>query len=290
LVFGPEERYVTQLGQCFGFFDIENRLRLDHCGMAYIDASRTAALQGIDPDKPDLETQKLLSIEPDLASAHVAFAHWFDSFGRQERALAEYQEALRLEPDNAQIHATLANAHESWKNTDLSLAERREAVRLSPDKGSYRESLAIQLESLKRLPEAEMEFRELVVRDPENQFASRHLVDLLVAQKNMVAAIAELRRFLKVASQAPDGLPVPETVGKSSSVSWNSCATPATSKVSSSNIKLGCDSLQRMHIFETTLAIFCTLRGVSIPLWSNIEKRYEMILKWRLPITLWQTA
>lgn len=52
LVFGPEEQYVTQLGQCFGFFDIENRLRLDHCGMAYIDAGRTAALQGIEPDNP----------------------------------------------------------------------------------------------------------------------------------------------------------------------------------------------------------------------------------------------
>lgn len=52
LVFGPEEQYVTQLGQCFGFFDIENHLRLDHCGMAYIDAGRTAALQAINPDKP----------------------------------------------------------------------------------------------------------------------------------------------------------------------------------------------------------------------------------------------
>jgi 2-polyprenyl-6-methoxyphenol hydroxylase-like FAD-dependent oxidoreductase len=52
LVFGPEQQYVTQLGQCFGFFDIENRLRLDHCGMAYIDAGRTAALQAIDPDQP----------------------------------------------------------------------------------------------------------------------------------------------------------------------------------------------------------------------------------------------
>lgn len=52
LVFGPEEQYVTQLGQCFGFFDVENRLRLDHFGMAYIDAGRTAALQGIDPDEP----------------------------------------------------------------------------------------------------------------------------------------------------------------------------------------------------------------------------------------------
>ena len=52
LVFGPEQQYVTQLGQCFGFFDIENRLRLDHSGMACIDAGRTAALQAIDSDKP----------------------------------------------------------------------------------------------------------------------------------------------------------------------------------------------------------------------------------------------
>jgi 2-polyprenyl-6-methoxyphenol hydroxylase-like FAD-dependent oxidoreductase len=52
LVFGPEEQYVTPLGQCFGFFDVENRLPLDHCGMAHIDAGRTVALQGIDPDQP----------------------------------------------------------------------------------------------------------------------------------------------------------------------------------------------------------------------------------------------
>ncbi len=52
LVFGPEEQYVTQLGQCFGFFDMENRLRLDHCGMACDVGGRTAVLQGIEPDKP----------------------------------------------------------------------------------------------------------------------------------------------------------------------------------------------------------------------------------------------
>ena len=52
LVFGPEEQYVTPLGQCFGFFDIENRLRLDHCGMACADSGRIAGLQATDPDKP----------------------------------------------------------------------------------------------------------------------------------------------------------------------------------------------------------------------------------------------
>jgi 2-polyprenyl-6-methoxyphenol hydroxylase-like FAD-dependent oxidoreductase len=52
LIFGPDEQYVTQLGQCFGFFDIENRLRLDHCGMACEVGGRTAVLQAMDPDKP----------------------------------------------------------------------------------------------------------------------------------------------------------------------------------------------------------------------------------------------
>jgi 2-polyprenyl-6-methoxyphenol hydroxylase-like FAD-dependent oxidoreductase len=52
LIFGPEERYVTQLGQCFGFFDIENRLRLDHCGVACAISGRTVALQATDPNKP----------------------------------------------------------------------------------------------------------------------------------------------------------------------------------------------------------------------------------------------
>jgi 2-polyprenyl-6-methoxyphenol hydroxylase-like FAD-dependent oxidoreductase len=52
LVFGPDDHYVTQLGQCFGFFDIQNRLRLDHCGMACATSGRTVALQATDPDKP----------------------------------------------------------------------------------------------------------------------------------------------------------------------------------------------------------------------------------------------
>jgi 2-polyprenyl-6-methoxyphenol hydroxylase-like FAD-dependent oxidoreductase len=52
LVFGPEEQYVTQLGQYFGFFDMENHLRLDHCGMACRLPGRAAMLQATDPDKP----------------------------------------------------------------------------------------------------------------------------------------------------------------------------------------------------------------------------------------------
>jgi len=52
LVFGPEQQYVTALGQCFGFFDTDNRLRLDHRGMACVASGRTAVLQATDPEKP----------------------------------------------------------------------------------------------------------------------------------------------------------------------------------------------------------------------------------------------
>jgi 2-polyprenyl-6-methoxyphenol hydroxylase-like FAD-dependent oxidoreductase len=52
LIFGPEDQYVTQLGQYFGFFDTENHLRLDHCGMACSLPGRTVALQATAPDKP----------------------------------------------------------------------------------------------------------------------------------------------------------------------------------------------------------------------------------------------
>jgi 2-polyprenyl-6-methoxyphenol hydroxylase-like FAD-dependent oxidoreductase len=52
LVFGPEEHCVTQLGQVFGYFDIVNRQRLDHRGMASSLPGRTAVLQATDPDKP----------------------------------------------------------------------------------------------------------------------------------------------------------------------------------------------------------------------------------------------
>ena len=52
MVFGPEAQLVTQLGQHFGFFDMENNLRLDHCGMAFQLPGRIAVLQATDPDKP----------------------------------------------------------------------------------------------------------------------------------------------------------------------------------------------------------------------------------------------
>ncbi|MEZ0052803.1 2-polyprenyl-6-methoxyphenol hydroxylase-like FAD-dependent oxidoreductase [Mycobacterium sp. MAA66] len=52
LVFGSEDQVVTQLGQYFGFFDMDNHLGLDHRGVACEVGGLAALLQATDPDKP----------------------------------------------------------------------------------------------------------------------------------------------------------------------------------------------------------------------------------------------
>ncbi len=103
LVFGPEEQYVTPLGQCFGFFDVENRLLLDHCGMAHMDPGRTVAIQGIDPDQP--ARASLMLTDP-----HVEF-DYRDTEGNK-RLFAQRFAGMGWEVP--QLLAGLANAPEVY--------------------------------------------------------------------------------------------------------------------------------------------------------------------------------
>jgi 2-polyprenyl-6-methoxyphenol hydroxylase-like FAD-dependent oxidoreductase len=88
LVFGPEEQCVTQLGQVFGYFDIENRQRLDHRGVASSLPGRTAVLQATDPDKPARASFYLTDADIDFdyrdtERNKTMFAERFAGFGWQ---------------------------------------------------------------------------------------------------------------------------------------------------------------------------------------------------------------
>lgn len=111
LVFGPEEQHVTQLGQCFGFFDIENRLRLDHCGMACRSPRRTAVLQATAPDKPArasfyLTDPQLVFDYRDAEHNKRLFAERFADMGWEDPRLLEgLAEAREVYFDSvAQVH------------------------------------------------------------------------------------------------------------------------------------------------------------------------------------------
>ena len=86
LAFGSEERYVTQLGQNFGFFDAENYLRLDHCGMACQTPGRDVLVQATDPNSPAraafyLSDPDLVIDHRDTAAGKRIFAERFAGMG-----------------------------------------------------------------------------------------------------------------------------------------------------------------------------------------------------------------
>lgn len=68
LVFGPEERFVAHLGQYFCYFDMENRLKIDHGGAFLVTPGLTAGLQAADPDQP--ARAMLYMTAPDHAFDH----------------------------------------------------------------------------------------------------------------------------------------------------------------------------------------------------------------------------
>jgi 2-polyprenyl-6-methoxyphenol hydroxylase-like FAD-dependent oxidoreductase len=111
VVFGPEEQLVTQLGQHFGFFDMENHLRLDHCGMACGLPGRMAVLQATDPDKPArasfyLTDPNLVFDYRDTEVNKRLFAQRFAGMGWEVPALLEgLAEAPEVYFDSiAQVH------------------------------------------------------------------------------------------------------------------------------------------------------------------------------------------
>lgn len=111
LVFGPEDQLVTQLGQCFGFFDMDNYLKLDHCGITCGSDGRTAIVQATDADKPArasfyLTDPQVVFDYRDTDANKELFAQRFSGMGWEVPALLEaLAEAPQVYFDSiAQVH------------------------------------------------------------------------------------------------------------------------------------------------------------------------------------------
>jgi non-specific serine/threonine protein kinase len=80
--------------------------------------------------------QRALSIDPELADAHVWLGTALLGLGDTDKAIAEIREALRLEPDNGQAHQALARAYWVGKGdfaAAIPVFER--AIQLNPEAG-----------------------------------------------------------------------------------------------------------------------------------------------------------
>jgi non-specific serine/threonine protein kinase len=90
--------------------------------------------------------QRALSIDPELADAHMYLGSGLLSLGRTDEAIVEIREALRLEPDNGQAHQGLARAHWVGKGdfaSAIPIFER--AIALNPEAGYSYLQLALLL-------------------------------------------------------------------------------------------------------------------------------------------------
>ena len=90
--------------------------------------------------------RRALSIDPDLADAHMWLGAALLSLGRTDEAMVAIREAIRLEPDNGQAHQALARAYWVGKGDfAAAIPEFEKAIELNPEAGYSYLQLALLL-------------------------------------------------------------------------------------------------------------------------------------------------
>lgn len=148
------------------------------------------------------EIEKLFHTSSELARGHVIAAHYYQTLGEVAREQGELEEALQLEPGNAGIHYALGHFFRAQHQTEAELTEFQKAAQLVPYGLPEHQAIGESLGREGRTEEAISVWREFLGLAPENLPASNALVQLYLQKKDRGAAIAELRRSLKVSSES----------------------------------------------------------------------------------------
>ena len=125
--------------------DPEYALAWAALGGAYSLKGSFLSLRDLIEDAIEIE-RRALSIEPDLADAHMWLGAALLNLGRTDEAMAAIREAIRLEPDNGQAHQALARAY--WVGRGdfaAAIPEFEKAIELNPEAGYSYLQLALLL-------------------------------------------------------------------------------------------------------------------------------------------------
>jgi len=151
-------------------------------------------------EETEARLRERIALDPDVAGPHAYAADFYGGTSCPAQAIAELRLALELEPDNPDLHQRLATFLGAQGDTDSEIAEFRAAVRLKPYDVSGHIYLAERLESLGRVSESLKEFDELIRLKPKDWDANNQVTDILVRDKRLAAAIADVRIFLTATS------------------------------------------------------------------------------------------
>lgn len=135
-------------------------------------------------------------LAPEAAAAHYNKATALHELGRLEEAAAAYHDAIVADPDYAPAHAGLAFILRSTGRVEDSIAAYEAALKCDPHDAQSQAGYGVALQLLGRLQEATAALRHAAALDPDYPDACSDLCDVLVAQGDAEAAVAECDRFL----------------------------------------------------------------------------------------------
>lgn len=146
-----------------------------------------------------LNLEKAKRFSPKLVQVHTAFAHYFDSVGEPEQAIASYETALSVKPDDADTlnnYGVFLCKQERYQDAEKQILKAIAQPSYILVSQSY-ENLALCQLKAKEFKKAELYFDKAILHSPSSASALLHMVRLQYAKADYKNAHLYLKRYEK---------------------------------------------------------------------------------------------
>jgi TolB-like protein/tetratricopeptide (TPR) repeat protein len=128
----------------------------------------------------DREYRRALELKPTYEEAHHSYSHYLTLAGRHEQAIEESQLLLRLDPLSSHMNSHLGLAYLRAGRFDEALAQFKKTIALDPNYGRVYVQLGLAYESRRLYPEAIAAFKKAVGLAGETLEGQTELAQVLI--------------------------------------------------------------------------------------------------------------
>ena len=146
-----------------------------------------------------LNLEKAKRFAPKLVQVHTAFAHYFDSVGEPEQAIASYETALSVKPDDADTlnnYGVFLCKQKRYQDAEKQILKAIAQPSYILVSQSY-ENLALCQLKAKAFNKAELYFDKAILHSPSSASSLLHMVRLQYAKADYKNAHLYLKRYEK---------------------------------------------------------------------------------------------
>ncbi|MDO6446565.1 type IV pilus biogenesis/stability protein PilW [Colwellia sp. 1_MG-2023] len=146
-----------------------------------------------------LNLEKAKRFAPKLVQVHTAFAHYFDSVGEPEQAIASYEKALSIKPDDADTlnnYGVFLCKQQRYQDAEKQILKAIAQPSYILVSQSY-ENLALCQLKAQAFDKAELYFDKAILHSPSSASSLLHMVRLQYAKADYKKALVFLKRYEK---------------------------------------------------------------------------------------------